>query len=324
MGEIDATYIAEARTFRNTHKRRWIRWGGIAAALCLVIGVCLLSNMPGNGGGPFGNGDSTVFAIHREDFTPDIEPTILSQFEDPSEVKKAYLMRTNEWFLADELTDFSQAVTTNAIYVVPGGEKPSDPDAAFSIYDVDTEGKIQWDCTAYPPANASVPFEFSGLTYEMIHHALADIEHEDYIITYAPTLGIVFIWARGATEDTILAYPTRPDLLGLENGGFYTLDEVRTALSNAYHSCGSEVTGAGHSHKNTHHTDNHHTQNTTVRSFISSMGCYNQNCTDPSHFHTCGDDCTDPAHYHFCDADCSITEHGHPRDHHENHHRNHH
>ncbi len=131
-------------------------------------------------------------------------------------------MRTNEWFLSDELTDFSQVVTTDTVYVVPGGENPSDPDAAFSIYDVDEAGNIQWNCTAYPPANASVPFEFSGLTYEVIHHALSGIEHEDYIITYAPTLGIVFIWARGTAEDTILAYPTRPDLLELENGGFYT------------------------------------------------------------------------------------------------------
>lgn len=316
MGDISETYIAEARAFRKTQKHRWIKWGGIAAALCLVLGAALLSNILGIGGGPFGNGDSTVFAIHREDFTPDIESSILSQFEDPSEVKKAYLMRTNEWFLSDELTDFSQAVTTDTVYVVPGGENPSDPDAAFSIYDVDEDGNIQWDCTAYPPANASVPFEFSGLTYEVIHHALSGIEHEDYIITYAPTLGIVFIWARGTAEDTILAYPTRPDLLGMENGGFYTLDEVQTALSNAYHSCGSEVTTAGHSHENTHHTDNHHTQHTTSRSFVSSMGCNDPNCSYSTHFHNCDESCDDPAHYHSCDADCTAESHNHPGSHH--------
>ena len=229
-------------------------------------------------------------------------------------------MRTNEWFLSDELTDFSQAVTTDTIYVVPGGENSSDPDAAFSIYDVDAEGNVQWDCTAYPPANASVPFEFSGLTYEVIHHALADVEHEDYIITYAPTLGIVFIWARGIAEDTILAYPTRPDLLGLENGGFYTLGEVQTALSNAYHSCGSEVTAAGHSHENGHHTDSHHIQHSTSSGYVSSMGCSDPNCADPTHFHSCDESCNDPAHYHFCDLDCEIKEHNHPRKHHKDHH----
>lgn len=338
MGDIDERYIAEARTYQKKQKRIFIKLGSIAAALCLVLGIGLLSTLFGNGGSPFGNGDSTVYAAHREDFTPDIDSAILSQFDDPSEVKKAYLMRTNEWFLSDDLTDFSQAVTTDIVYITPGGENPSDPASAYSTYNVDAEGNIHWSCTAYPPNDASVPFGFSGLTYEMIHHALAGIEHEDYIITYAPSLGIVFIWARGATEDTILAYPTRPDLLGLDNGGFYTLAEVQTALSNAYHDCGSKITAAEHSHQNTHHTngsaiisddrshedthqtDNHHTQENTARSFMSSMGCSDKDCTDSSHFHDCSEDCSDPAHYHSCESDCNIKEHNHPRDHHKTHH----
>ena len=324
MGDIDERYIAEARTYQKKQNRIFIKLGGIAAALCLVIGIGLLSTLFGNGGSPFGNGDSTVYAAHREDFTPDIDSAILSQFDDPSEVKKAYLMRTNEWFLADDLKDFSQAVTTDTVYITPGGENLSDPASAYSTYNVDAEGNIHWSCTAYPPNDASVPFGFSGLTYEMIHHALAGIEHEDYIITYAPTLGIVFIWARGTSEDTILAYPTRPDLLGLENGGFYTLAEVQTALSNAYHDCGSEITAAEHSHQNTHHTDNqsesHHTENSGNQHFSNSMGCSDKNCSDASHFHSCDEDCSDPAHYHSCESDCNIKEHNHPRDHHKNHH----
>ena len=324
MGDIDERYIAEARTYQKKQNRIFIKLGSIAAALCLVIGIGLLSTLSGNGGGPFGSGDSTVYAAHREDFTPDIDNAILSQFDDPSEVKKAYLMRTNEWFLADDLKDFSQAVTTDTVYIAPGGENPSDPASAYSTYNIDAEGNIHWSCTAYPPNDASVPFGFSGLTYEMIHHALAGIEHEDYIITYAPSLGIVFIWARGAAEDTILAYPTRPDLFGLENGGFYTLAEVQTALSNAYHDCGSEITAAEHSHQNTHHTDNqpesHHTENSGNQHFSNSMGCSDKNCSDASHFHDCNEDCSDPAHYHFCESDCNIKEHNHPRDHHKNHH----
>ena len=176
-----------------------MRWGSVAAALCLLVGGALLSNIFGgfgNGGGFFGGGDATVYAAHREDFPPEIDSAILAQFEDPTEVKKAYLMRTNEWFLADGLTDFSQAVTTDVVYVAPGGEDPTDSDAAYSIYSVDEAGTIQWSCTAYPPESELVPFAFSGLTYPMIHAALVTLEHEDYILTYAPQMGTVFIWVR--------------------------------------------------------------------------------------------------------------------------------
>ena len=41
-------------------------------------------------------------------------------------------------------------------------------------------------------------------------------------------------WVRCEKDDVLLAYPTRPDLLGLEVGGIYTLDEVKRALTEAY------------------------------------------------------------------------------------------
>ncbi len=336
MGDIKETYIAEARTFKKAANRIWLRCGAIAAGVCLAIGIGILSNLFGNGGGPFGNGDATVYAIHREDFTPDIESTILAQFEDPSEVKKAYLLRSNEWFLSDELTDFSQVVTTDTVYVVHGSETSSDSNAAYSIYDVDAEGNIRWDCTAYPPANTTAPFGLSGLTYERIHHALSGIEHEDYIITYAPRLGTVFIWIRGTTEDTILAYPTRPDLLGLENGGMYSLHELQAALTNAYHSGNAAADhdyedswhSSGDHHADEHYStgqtntqmNDHHAQHSTAKRVVGSMGCNDRNCTDSSHFHDCTDDCDDPAHYHSCDPDCRIKSHNHPKDHHKDHH----
>lgn len=340
IGDINESYIQEAKESQKTASRSWLRWGSIAAALCLLIGAALLSNLLDSGSGPFGSGDATVFAAHREDFTPEIDSEILAQFDDPTEVKKAYVMRANEWFLSDELTDFSQAVTTYAVYVAPGGEEPTDTDAAFSIYDVDEQGRLQWDCTAYPPEDASVPFGFSGLTYEVLHHALKDIDYKDYIITYAPTLGIVFVWVRGTAGDTLLTYPTRPDLLDLEVGGAYTLAEVQAALSSAYHSCGDEIR-IGHSdritdrhtahtdshntedgyHADSHHTDNHHTQHSTAASsFVPGMGCNDRSCTNRSHFHDCDKSCRDPAHYHSCSLDCGIEAHGHPKDHHEGHH----
>ena len=73
----------------------------------------------------------------------------------------------------------------------------------------------------------------------MIARALVGIEYEDYIITYAgQSLSTVFVWVRCAEEDGILTYPTRPDLLGIEIGGIYTLQELRSALCDAYEQSG--------------------------------------------------------------------------------------
>ncbi len=68
----------------------------------------------------------------------------------------------------------------------------------------------------------------------MIDSALVDIEYEDYIITYSQRSSTIFVWVRCVAEDVLLTYPTRPDLLGIENGGIYTLEEVKDALANAY------------------------------------------------------------------------------------------
>ena len=319
IGDISETYIAQAHTRTKPKHRALMHLGAVAAALCLLVGGALLSNLMGglgNGGGFFGSGDATVFAAHREDFNPEIDSAILAQFDDPTEVKKAYLMRTNEWFLADDLTDFSQAVTTDIVYVVPGGEKLSDTAAAYSTYSVGENGALCWGSTAYPPDSVSLPFGFSGLTYALIEHTLKDLTHEDYVITYAPQLGIVFLWVRGTAEgDVIFSYPTRPDFVGLENGGMYTLSQLQSALSAAYRNCGADTAGSNHSHQNGHHANDTHTQHTATRHFIHSMDCSNQNCTNTAHFHDCPSDCTDGAHYHNCPTDCTIASHGHPGKH---------
>ena len=184
--------------------------------------------------GPFGNGDATVFEPHREDFSPVIEDLVLEQFETDVEVKKAYILRTNDWFLAEDMSDFSQAVTKDCVYVVPGGEDGTDTERAYSFYKVNEESAIEWNGSAYPPSDAILPFGFSGLTYEVIDVVLNGMEYEDYIITYAQRLNTVFIWVRCEEEDLIITYPTRPDLLGLEVGKIYTLEEVKDILTEAY------------------------------------------------------------------------------------------
>ena len=179
-------------------------------------------------------GDATVFEPHQEDFSSVIEDSVLEQFEADVEVKKAYILRTNDWFLSEGMSDFSQAVTTDSVYVVPGGDDGTDTDRAYSFYKVNEEREIEWNGSAYPPADATLPFGFSGLTYEMIESVLGSMEYEDYIITYAQRLNIVFVWVRCEKEDLIITYPTRLDLLGLEVGKIYTLEEVKGILAEAY------------------------------------------------------------------------------------------
>ena len=184
--------------------------------------------------GPFGNGEATVFAPHREDFSSVIKESVLEQFEMDSEVKKVYILRTNDWFLSKDMSDFSQAVTTDHVYVIPGGEDGTDTGRAYSFYKVNEENAIEWNGSAYPPSDAILPFGFSGLTYEVIDAVLDGMEYEDYIITYAQRLNTVFVWVRCEKEDLILTYSTRPDLLGLEVGKIYTLEEVKDILTEAY------------------------------------------------------------------------------------------
>lgn len=55
----------------------------------------------------------------------------------------------------------------------------------------------------------------------------------------------------------------------------------------------------------------HSATNTANIVFLSSFGCSDQNCTDPSHYHNCPPDCTDYDHYHNCTWGCTETSHHH-------------
>jgi len=80
-----------------------------------------------------------------------------------------------------------------------------------------------------------VPSQFNGLTYDIIEEDLAGIDYEDYIITQSTRLYTVFVWARCREGgDMFITYPARPEFLGLENRGRYTLEELRYILAEAY------------------------------------------------------------------------------------------
>lgn len=41
LGDINETHVQEAREYRKTKKPVWLKWGAMAACLCLVIGLAM-------------------------------------------------------------------------------------------------------------------------------------------------------------------------------------------------------------------------------------------------------------------------------------------
>ena len=98
-----------------------------------------------------------------------------------------------------------------------------------------------------------------------------------------------------------------------------------------YHNCALDCAEEEHHHSQTHHQDDHQTNSpeAITTTFISGMGCNDQNCTDVSHHHDCPSDCTEYDHYHHCNLDCAETSHHHggqngEEDHEEHHNGSHH
>ena len=240
IGDIKEQHILEAKQPKEKKPFHWMKVYAIAACLCLVLGVSSFFLVtlfaPGNGtngGSAFGDAGSKLLASHPEDFSPEIDTSILAQFENPDAVLKTYQLLTNQWFLSNELEDFSQVVTTKVYYAYPGDDEGGDLNTAYSVYEIDENGKLEWDCTVHSPTDASVPYGLSKLTHDIIESDLSDIEYEDYIITEAPRLASVFVWVRTSSEDLILTYPMRPDWMDLENGEIYTLEELQEILKEA-------------------------------------------------------------------------------------------
>ncbi|MDE5590319.1 MAG: hypothetical protein K2J60_14470 [Acetatifactor sp.] len=237
----------------------WKKWCALAASLCLVtgMGALVLMNLLRSGinGGSYhsggfdngfwGSGDHALPDAHREDFTPGLSAEAEAAFEGVPGVMEIYRTLYNDWFLADDLTDFSQILTTEPLYIVPGsseGISGSAEDGAYSVYTLDENGIPRWGMGSSLPNNisVSVPYAFSGLTYDIIEEDLAGIDYDDYIIAHSTMLYTVFIWARCADgEDMFVTYPARPEFVGLENRGRYTLKEIQRILTKSYRDSGS-------------------------------------------------------------------------------------
>ena len=208
----------------------------ITASLCFVLCIASFSvvfwNYPGfrNGDGPT---DSTLLASHREEFSSEIDPMVLSQFENHDALLKTYLLLNNQWFLSDTLEDFSQAITSDVRYIYPGNKNQKIMEGSYSTYMINETGTLEWLGTASRPSDSTAPYGLENLTHEKIRTDLSGIEYKDYIITYSNRLYVAFVWVRTSTEDLILTYPVRPEFTGLEVGGIYTLEELQEILKEA-------------------------------------------------------------------------------------------
>lgn len=222
----------------------------LAVSLCLIAGAggLALTNLTredrnsgyGNSDSFWGTRDYTLLEIHRDDFTPGLSAEAEAAFAHVPVVMKVYRTIPDAWFLAEELTDFSQALDAEPFYIVPGSSEgiggPSDA-GAYSVYALDENGEPHWGMGVSSPDNDTVPYTFCGLTWDIIEEDLAGVDYDDIIISHSTRLYTVFIWARCSDgQDRFVTYPARPEFVKLENRGRYTLNEIRQILSEAY--CG--------------------------------------------------------------------------------------
>ena len=191
--------------------------------LCAIIPFAL-GGIPRNSS--FWYGNYPVLSPHCADFSPEIPREVSTFFCPGTDILKVYpsLSRTT-WFLMEDIEDFSQIVTAEPFYVVHNSEN------AYTTYTLtDTGDVISRDGATIP--NVPRPYGLFGLSNSLIHDALKDIDYEDYIITDSSA---TIIWVRRENGDLFLTYPTRPDLMGIQPGQIYTLEELMSVLAEAYH-----------------------------------------------------------------------------------------
>ena len=51
LGDINEKHVKEAREYRKTKKPVWLKWGAMAACLCLVVGIAIPVLNPKGGPG---------------------------------------------------------------------------------------------------------------------------------------------------------------------------------------------------------------------------------------------------------------------------------
>lgn len=258
VAKPDAAEQKSARVAEQSRRKipPWLKWCIPAACLCVAVGFGLLQNKNaadggslwknrGNSDGFWGDGDCALLDPRREDFTPGLTPEEEAAFAGaPGPVMRIYRTLYNEWFLAEDITDFSQVLTADPLYIVhgavdykKGGSDGEFREGAYGIYTLDGNGQPQWGMgtSGQSDIKLTVPYQFCGLTCDIIEEDLAGVDYEDYIIIQSTQLYTVIIWARCPNgEDRFVTYPARPEFVGLENRRLYTLEEMLAVLREAY------------------------------------------------------------------------------------------
>ena len=171
--------------------------------------------------------DANIPVPMRDAVTPDVGEELMAMLPDSPELKKVYSVRANEWFLAEGLTDFSQAIEVDRVSYILNDLN------VYTVYRVNANGRPEQTGEVTYSMDYVPPHGLFGLTYEMIEDDIGERAYDDYIIAQSNALGTVFVWVRSSEGDVIITYPTRPEAVGLENGGEYTLDELRRAIAAA-------------------------------------------------------------------------------------------
>ena len=75
--------------------------------------------------------------------------------------------------------------------------------------------------------------------------------------------------------------------------------------------CGNQNTPNTSEISSTSQAISYNGKNDTEVLFISSMGCFDKDCTALNHYHDCQSSCLISDHYHNCSQGCSKSEHHH-------------
>lgn len=113
MGEIDDKYVDEAIRYQHTNKKHgWLKWGAMAACLCLIIGTIVIRQMNSDGQ----PGQRPICAYIQEDVTS-VEVTHISMGDTVTWTVKGEEL--------DELRNWTNSIKTQNIEF-EDGKTPGD------------------------------------------------------------------------------------------------------------------------------------------------------------------------------------------------------
>ena len=133
-------------------------------------------------------------------------PEAASLFQDVPGVLKVYRTTVVSWFLSDQMTDYSQALTGEVVYIVPnysgGLDQAPTGEQSYGVYGTGEDGRLIWGMGVELHVTHTMPYELIGLTDEIILKDLSGIEYDDYIITPSTLLYTVIVWRAAQTGMT--------------------------------------------------------------------------------------------------------------------------